>query len=927
MGDLVGRDTELAHVAELVAGAAEQGGALLVTGPPGIGKSELLAAAVGRARHAGHLVLSTVGVESELPLPFAGLHQVLAPVLHLVAERPGPQRRALLAAFGEQDEGPAPDPFLIALGALNLLAAVAEQQPVLIACDDAHWLDQPSQDALAFVSRRLGADPIALVATVRDGHDSAVLRGGLPRIELAPLDELAARSLLNRFAADLGAPDREAILREAEGNPLALVELPAARRRAEGSRRQAPPLSAPLTDRLEQAFAGRLTDLPADTRAALLTAAVDDEDGLREVLAAAAVLTGAPVGVEALDAAAAVHLVTFDGWRLRFRHPLVRSAIVGAEPAGRLLAAHAALAEVLAAEPFRALWHRAQSITGFDDAVAEELTAAHVEALRRGSVLSAIRILERAAELTTDSAARGRRLLLAAEHAFGLGDAALVAELLRSADRTELTELDRARMTWLAESYDDGVPGDPEGVFRLCDLAGQAEAAGDRDLAFNLLVAASLRCWWADPGPAARARVVEVCLTVPGARTDARGIAAIATADPVRRATLVVEMLDAIRLTHDVDPNALRLLGQAAHAIGDPPRSVDLLARSAAALREQGRLGLMSHVTTMQIPDLLLMGDFDRAARTVAEASRIAVDTGQPGWTIGTATLDAIAKALRGDAAGALELADQVEPVLRERRLVNVMTCMTLARGIAAIGQGRFEAAFTDLRRLFDPSDTDVYHEREGFDGLMFLAEAAMRAGRLAEGRAILAAVEQTATVTPSTLLHTQLLVARALLADDSEAEELFVSALGRDLTRWPLVRARLELGYGVWLRRKHRVVEARAALRSALAALDLIGARPWADQARAELRAAGETAEAGAAATEALSETELQIARLAARGLSNREIGELLFLSPRTIGSYLYRIFPKLGVSGRGQLAARLEAVGEESPGAPDLGSAMSEH
>lgn len=905
--ELIGREPELDRIAGLVDGAADRGDALVVNGSAGIGKSVLLAAAAKRGDGLGHLVLSASGIESEVRLPFASLHQLLAPILHLLPSRPAPQRRALQAAFGEAD-GPAPEPFLIALGALNLLAEAASERPVLICVDDAHWLDEPSQETLAFISRRVSNERIAFLAAVRDGHACPLLHAGLAQIDLAGLDEPAARRLVARTGADLGPADREVVLRGAAGNPLALVELPAAwRRSGRGSRTSTSP-AQPLTDRLEQAFAGRLADLPSDARDALLTAAIDHADALPEILAAATVLSGRPVGVDVLDRAVAAQLIAFDGLRLRFRHPLVRSAIVRSEPSHRVMAAHAALAEVLPDQPFRRVWHRAQSIVGFDNAIAEELAAGHTESLRRGSVLTAIRTLERAAELTTDSAARGRWLLLAAEHAFGLGDAALVADLLAAAGRTELTDLDRARISWLSEIFEDGVPGDADRVVELCGLAERSLADGDRDLALNLLLGASLRCWWADTGPGARARVAEVCAGIPGAAQDARAVAATATAEPVLRGTAVRGMLAAVRLTHDVDPDTLRLLGQAAHAVGDLPRAADLFTRCERLLREQGRLGLLSHVLTMQVLDRLLIGDWDLAARAIGEGRRIAAETGQPVWTSGSASLDAILQALRGHGAKALELAGQVEQHAIRRNLNDLLCCVQLARGIAELGEGRAANAYRELRRMFTPGDA-AYHLRESFDGVMFLAEAAAAGGEVADAREILARLEDVAGVTDSPLLHVQLLFARAALADDRDAEVLYLTALGRDMTRWPFVRARVELGYGIWLRRHHRVAEARVRLRAALTALELIGAAPWAAQARAALGAAVEIA-ADADPGEALTEQELQIARLAAQGLSNREIGEQLFLSPRTIGSHLYRIFPKLGVTARGQIAARLAAT-----------------
>jgi DNA-binding CsgD family transcriptional regulator len=309
----------------------------------------------------------------------------------------------------------------------------------------------------------------------------------------------------------------------------------------------------------------------------------------------------------------------------------------------------------------------------------------------------------------------------------------------------------------------------------------------------------------------------------------------------------------------------------------------------------------------MQVIDRLLLGDWARAATAAEEGRRVAAETGQPIWTTGSLSLDAIAQALRGETDRALETAAAAESAASHRRLNNLLACVQLARGLAWATAGRYSEAYAALRRLFDPADPS-YHQREGFDGVMFLAEAAVHSGHRDDSRAVIADLEQVALLTPSPLLHVHLRYARAVLADEAEAERLYHAALGADLTRWPLVKAKTQLAYGGWLRRRRRAIESRTPLRQAQTTFDLIGAVTWADQARAELRAAGERVrQRGPNALGALSPQELQIARLAADGLSNREIGERLYLSPRTVGSHLYRIFPKLNVASRTQLAARL--------------------
>jgi DNA-binding CsgD family transcriptional regulator/energy-coupling factor transporter ATP-binding protein EcfA2 len=907
--DVIGRTDELQALTDVVAQAAERGGALLVVGEPGIGKSTLINAATSAARAAGLRVLATTGAEIEAQLPFVGLYQLLGPLLAGADALPVAQRRALRSAFGTED-GPPPEPFMIALAVLNLLTDATADGPVVVAVDDLHWLDQPSQEVLAFVARRVSDDPIVIIGATRPGRPGPYHDAGLPEMILTGLDDAAARALLTRTAGDLRYADRERILREALGNPLALVELPVAWRATAAPGRDPTPLFLPLTTRLERAFAGRLAELPPPARDAVLIAAVNSGDALFEVLAAATVLAGQPVTAEALDAAAGAGLLRFDDLRVRFRHPLVRSGVLQSETTARRQAAHAALAGVLVDEPYRCAWHHAQSIVGPDDQVADELAATHSISLRRGSISSAIRTLERSAQLTTDPAKRARWLLLAAEHAFGLGRADMVDRLLEAASRDQLSDLDRARMEWLREIFNDGVPGDATRVMDLCDIAQRSAAADDVDLALNLLLAAALRCWWADTGPAARQRVVAGTRQLKDAEDDPRYTAALAVAEPVAEGRAVVETLSQVTIEHVTDPAALRLLGMAAHAVGEPVRAVDLLDRAETRLREQGRLGLLAHVLNMQILDRLELGDWDRAATHAEEAGQLAKETGQPIWDTGTQLLGAMIVALRGGNDRAQSLASEAYDAASGRRLNNLLACVQLVRGFGWVSAGNHTDAYHALRRLFDPADP-CFHETERFHGVMFLAEAAVHAGYQDDARTVIAELDRVARITPSATLRVHLSYARAVLADDDDAENLYLSALGGDLVRWPWARARLELAYGSWQRRRRRAVESRPLLRAAQTTFSLIGAPAWAEQARSELRAAGERTQrtdTDSRAQDVLSGPELQVARLAAQGLSNREIGQRLFLSARTVGSHLYRIFPKLNITSRAQLAARLD-------------------
>jgi tetratricopeptide (TPR) repeat protein len=831
---LIGRDREVRALTELIGRGVKAGQVLVVIGDPGIGKSTLLGVAQDAARTAGFRVLSAVGVESEAQLPFAGLHQILRPVLRSASELAPLYATALRSAFGLA-EGPPLEPFQIALAAVDLLAVVAAKKPVALLVDDVQWLDEQSQEVLTFIARRAGPYPMVIVGAMRTGHRGSFLAAGLPELVVHGVEESAADDILRLKAGVLKPADRLRIRQEAQGNPLALLELPAT---WSGSTPSLAGRRPTLSARLERAFAGRFAELPPVSRDSVLVAAVDPVNELTEILAGAAELTGSPIAAGAFGPAADVGLVRIEDGRVHFRHPLVRSGVLQSETLTRRQAAHAALAEVLADDPYRRTWHRAQAIVGPDDQIADALEANAALAVGRGAVMSAIADLQRAAQLTSASARRGHRLLLAAEHAFGLGLVDLVNQLVTAATRLDLSELDYARMQWLREIFSDGVPGDATRVLELCAIARQSVQAGDRNLALNLLLGAALRCWWADTGPDARAQVVVAASELTDATSDPRYIAAIAVAEPVGECATVMDLLSQFVPEDLTDGDALRLLGMAAHAIGDAVRSVDFLTRSEVLLREQGRLGLLSQVLTMQVIDRLELGDWAGASAAASEGERLAHDTGQPIWRTGTLVCDAMDNAFRGHTDQALTYAVEVEMVASRQRLNDLLSCVQLVRGAALSNAGRYDAAYPHLRRLFEPSDPS-FHQRERFGGVMFLAEAAVETDQRDDARQLIAGLEDIAACTPSPMLHVHLRYARTILSDDASGSALYADLMNQDLARWPWAKARADLAYGRWLRRQHRDAEAAGALSSALAAFDRIGAPVWADRAQADLTAA----------------------------------------------------------------------------------------
>jgi DNA-binding CsgD family transcriptional regulator len=445
-------------------------------------------------------------------------------------------------------------------------------------------------------------------------------------------------------------------------------------------------------------------------------------------------------------------------------------------------------------------------------------------------------------------------------------------------------------------------------------IAARAGHAGQRDVALDLLLAASLRCYWANTGPEARQMVSAVTGRIAGMPADPRYVAALAIAEPVACSQEVDALLS--KACPDADNvEALILLGQAAHAIGDPVRTVRFLDRAEARLRQRGQLGRLSHVLNMGLYSRLELGDFQRARIDSEEARRLAVDTQQPIWHSAALALDAMAHGLRGDNAQAQQLASEAEQLAAGSGLNPPLACVQLARGYGHLSAGNYAAAYQALRRLFDPADPS-YHSTERFHGISFLSDAAVPAGQRDDARRIVSDLELVAVGSASTTLRYHLAYARAVLADEEDAGDLYLAALGSDLHSWPWLRGRLQLAFGRWLRRRHRVAEARESLRSAHATLSGIGATVWAAQAETELRAAGEqTASRSAPGWQTLTAQELQIVKMAGDGYSNKQIGQRLYLSPRTVSGHLYRAFPKLGITSRGQIAVCLRDLQPVGP------------
>lgn len=897
-GFLQGRDHDIALIDQMIERIDQGGSALVISGEPGIGKSALLEEARRRARVRDLAVLSMTGVLAEVHLPFAALEQALRPLMKEAAGLVPRQRAALLSAFGMQDEGGAPDIFLVALATLSLLTESAARKPILLIADDAQWLDEATYEVLAFISRRLGSDPVVLFVGMRDGFDRLFDDASTQRLRLSGLGEADAGRLLDVHAPDLSADLRSRFLKEASGNPLALLELPRDRRAADI--RDATWL--PLTERLERAFSARLADLPSSTRMLLFVAAENDGTSLHEILRAGEAVLGEPIDIGALTPAIAARLIDADETEIRFRHPLVRSAMHQAADLATRQKIHAALATIVHGELDRHLWHRAAATIGTDEELAGEYDAMAGRALRKGAVAMAIEVLEKAAALSATAKTRSNRLLRAAELAADLGQPDLLERLLRQADVGEADHAASARAAWCREMGQPPMVNDPTKIPSLVGLASEAAAAGATDLASNLLWRAAQRCWWSNAQSDVRKSILIAANRLGLPDTDPCLIAISAYAEPLQLGGEIEGRLRQLAGTSG-NPVAARMLGSTANVVGAFDLGVGFLTYSAAALRDQGRLGDLARVLFAKAWAEMEVGDWTGAMREAEESVRFAEETGGTLWIAAATIVKARLAGMMGNLDQSQAYAAQAERLAVSVGASFLLAMLQTARGIAAIGAGRHWEAYEHLRRLFTPADP-AFNTGIQFFGLADFVEAAVVSGHAEMAQAAIEEMRHIAGTAPVPWVETMLCYGKALLAAPAEAEQHFLHGLGPVARKWPFLRARLLLAYGGWLRRQRRAADARAPLREARDIFDALGALPWSERAREELRASGEASRRRTEYVwETLTPQELHIAQLAAEGLSNKEIGARLYLSHRTVGYHLHRIFAKTGVTSRSAL------------------------
>jgi len=899
---LLGREREIALVEDLISRAGSQGSAIVVRGEAGIGKSSLLAEAAARARERGMLVLTTAGAQSETHLPFAALHHLLRPVLGGMSGLEPVQRAALSSAFGLTDSVIS-NPFMVGLAVLELIAEAATRSPVFVVADEAQWLDPSTCQTLAFVARRIEAEPIVIAFGVRDGLDNHIDGTGIPELRLDGLDGESSRALLDANTPGLSPHVRALVLDYAEGNPLALLELPTALDR--DATHVATPLH--LSQRLERAFGAQVSDLGEPVSTLLLLAAIDPAGTLAEFLRAGQSIAQTPLSVDSFAPAQRLRLVTIEDQRVRFRHPLLRSAVYQAASEGDRRQAHAALGDVLDNDPDRRAWHRAAAAVGPDEGRAQDLIAAAANAERRGALDVAVAAMERAAALSLDPRRRAARLVEAAEIALGADRGQeIAARLFASVNLADLDPARRALFAWLQDVYGPSWSGS-EQVRSFVHAADEARSSGDSLLALRLFSQVALRIWWTNLDRETRELVVGALDRLKVEHDDPHLIMSLALAAPVERGAILLEPVRRLTAAPVTDAMTAVVLGQAAQALGIFDLAHRMFSSAIPILRRQARPFLLVQALTEQAWAGVHLGNVASGLPVAHEAVDLAIETGLQRWAPAARLAEATLNALRGDFELAESQTAEAESVLLPMGVKPLLALVELARGRNSILRGDHSVAYEHLKRISNPKDT-AYHMYARFWVVADLVEAAIHTGHEQEARDAIATLEPVAAQSRSPVLEIGLRFARALVASDAEAEGLFQSAITED-TSLPLMVARGQLAYGLWLRRQRRIAESRGPLRAARDSFQAMGATPLVARASRELRASGESSPKRLPrASDRLTPQELQIAQMAAAGMSNREIGQSLFLSHRTVGFHLYRLFPKLGITSRNQLRGALE-------------------
>ncbi|KAF4406578.1 AAA family ATPase [Streptomyces lycii] len=909
---LVGRDREFGELATFLDRAATDGATVLLTGEPGVGKTALLDATAELAVAKGTRVVRGSGVEYETDISFAGLHQLVASLPHELGRLPRSMREAIEVALGLGD-GPAPRPITVLNAALSLFEEAAKEQPLLLVVDDLHVVDRASRSAVGFVARRLGGRRIGLLGARRAESGEPFRPTGLTEVEVGPLNDADALRLLSRRFPHLPRRVLSTVARDAQGNPLALLEF-AGSTSVSGDRNGHGPgwASGPGRD-VRALFGARVEQLPQRTRDLLLLAALEGSGDIGVLETA-----GGPGGLGGLAPAERDHLVmvTDNGRAVCFRHPLVRSAVVDGSTGEQRRSAHRRLADALADRPERRGDHLARATTAPDEAVAAAIETAARISLRRGDADGAVARLRRAAELSPDRADRRRRLSQAAyAAAWVAGYPEVSHEIMRE------------------------VQGDPAAQ----PLSAAAAAGylvlvtdGDADAAHALLMKAIEQAPSGLPHGELEAALFTLTIVSEFSGRQEHWqplvdvLAALPEASPTAAATLGRIHHDLRSVTDDMlrrlDEEISRLRGQT---------DADVVVRTALAasyfdrlpgcreavsrvVRDGGAVGTSMPALVFLALDDLYAGRWQASADAAAELIALCGETGYHLFAQGGHYVAAMAAAQRGDLDTCREHCENLRDWSGPRRLRRLENHAHQALARAALGTADFETAYRHATAICAPGALPFFNH-EAVLSAPDLVEAAVHSGRHTEARRHADAMRDAGLGRLSSRLALCVATITAMTSAPESMAERFEEALGLPgIEQWPFEVGRAHLAYGERLRRRGLSRDSRAQLTAARSRFEELGARSWAARAAAELRATGMTRTARGRAGEALTPQELEVARLAATGLSNPQIASRLFLSPRTVSSHLYRVFPKLGITSRGGLRDALEALPPEPPAGP---------
>ncbi|MGX1267913.1 ATP-binding protein [Streptomyces phaeoluteigriseus] len=911
--ELIGRRDECQVLDDLLAQVrAGRSGVLVLRGEAGIGKTELLNHLLDRA--AGCRIVRAAGVQSEMELSYAGLHQLCAPLLSHLDGLPEPQRNALRTAFG-MEVGDAPDRFLVGLATLSLLAAAVGDEPLLCLVDDAQWLDRVSAQTLGFVARRLLAESVLLVLAVRDSGSREVL-ADLPELPVRGLNERDSRKLLDSVVSGpLDQRVRDRIVAETRGNPLALVELPRGLTLLEMAGGFGAPETRPLSSQIETGFLRRIRSLPAETQQLLLIAATEPVGDV-SLLRHAAERLGIDVDSAATQAEAS-GLLTLGAW-VRFRHPLVRSAAYRATGFEERRRVHRALAESIDATlyPERRVWHLASATTGPDEAVAAELEGSAGTAHARGGIAAAAGFLHRATELTPDPVRRGARALAAARAKYQAGAFETARELVDAAELSPLDEVGTGRATLLRGQITSAAKSASAGLPLLLEAAKQLQPfdsalAGQtyRDAIYAALTAGRL----ANGGVR---DVAEAVLSTLGQEDSASredllltGLARVITEGYPVGAPILMDAVAAFRtenLSREYGLGWLPLACRMAHSIWDFSAWSDLSAQLVGLARGNGALAVLPSALLLRLSNRVFAGDLRGAASLAVEANAIGEATGSSFFAHYGAL---VVEPFRGRESTTRQA---IETLTHDRLLRGegkVTTATQWATAVLCNGLGRYEEAYASAERgCENPQELGL-----SLQSRVELVEAAVRLGRPERAVDAVRTIEEMAQVSGTPWALGISAATRALVSEGEAADVLHRQAIERLDTAGTLMdSARARLRYGEWLRSEQRRADARTLLSEAHKMLGEAGAEAFAERARRELQAAGVKVSARTSTAPAvLTAKEVEIARLAQGGFTNPEIGARLFLSPHTVEWHLRKVFAKLGISSRKEIGSmQLDAM-----------------